>query len=875
MHVSISSGGRVQWQPYAVSCRGVVATQARRRGSSGTWWTTPGPHSLFAAWCSLTMAKGGKRRLSRLDANAVNARLERAFRHHDAGDLTKASRDYAEVVAAAPSLAAAWHGYGVLALQTEAFALAQQRLEKATSLDSSRADYQCNLGAAFEALGQFAPAKDAYARALAIEPDDVDSLFNAALVEGKLGNPREACALMERAASITPADAEIWLNVARFQLASDEVTAAREACDRGAALCSASEMRQFDAQRGAIARHEGALEQAVAYYERAIAGANPDARVTAALGEIYHELGRYEAADTTYRRALAKQPQLTETLLNLASLQLAQGYLGLAYEGYREAYRRQPNPSLRRTLAGVLRSAHPSGWDAQLQHLLVESFADPLIDPDDLASAAAVQIAMDPHLRLERALSGHEGGQVLADGGTAKPLVLVFLRSTLNVSAQLESMLTRWRTWLWDATDGGKELPVATWDLLGAFAEQTFSNEFVWQTNAQEQSSALREFDQLDTFLTELAIARELPQAQALPQKTRERIARAGIRTALYMNLGTLSSPNATMLAEQDWRAIPAFERLIERCIVQPQRERHLSADLEAFGAIDDGVSVAVRAQYEEHPYPRWLTIADGDRAHLRDYLRRLFPIFEGPWLTQPFRALVAGCGTGQEPLRLALACPNAQVTGVDLSLASLGYARRKADELDVSNVTFLHGDLMSVGQLGTFDLIVANGVLHHMDDPQAGWRALRTVLTPGGLMKIGLYSECARAAVVAARAVVAERHLSPDLDGIRALRTLVFAGEIPQISVLANSDDFYCTSGCRDLVFHACEHRFTIERIAASLENLGLDLVGFEQVDGVAQKRFGQTQTSLPALARWASVEAQYPQTFEGMYQFWVQSSR
>ena len=58
------------------------------------------------------------------------------------------------------------------------------------------------------------------------------------------------------------------------------------------------------------------------------------------------------------------------------------------------------------------------------------------------------------------------------------------------------------------------------------------------------------------------------------------------------------------------------------------------------------------------------------------------------------------------------------------------------------------------------FDLVESSGVLHHMEDPQEGWRILTGLVKPGGLMKIALYSEIARQDVVAARYSSVEAHL-------------------------------------------------------------------------------------------------------------------
>ena len=77
----------------------------------------------------------------------------------------------------------------------------------------------------------------------------------------------------------------------------------------------------------------------------------------------------------------------------------------------------------------------------------------------------------------------------------------------------------------------------------------------------------------------------------------------------------------------------------------------------------------------------------------------------------------------------------------MDLSLASLAYAKRKTTELEITNIEYLQADILKLDQLEQkFDIIESAGVLHHMDEPMAGWRVLTDLLKPGGLMMIGLY---------------------------------------------------------------------------------------------------------------------------------------
>jgi SAM-dependent methyltransferase len=179
-----------------------------------------------------------------------------------------------------------------------------------------------------------------------------------------------------------------------------------------------------------------------------------------------------------------------------------------------------------------------------------------------------------------------------------------------------------------------------------------------------------------------------------------------------------------------------ALQRLLRQQIDEPFEEGRIKANLKSFGKIAAETSQKVPAQYEEHPYPRWTSFGrtpDDTDDMVLDNIDRL----------KPLKILVAGCATGHFPMRVAINYPYASVTGIDISLASLAYGVRKAKELDIRNIEFLHGDILDVGQLKRrFDMIFSLGVLHHMGDPERGWRCLVEVLNQGGLMKIGLYPE-------------------------------------------------------------------------------------------------------------------------------------
>ena len=238
-----------------------------------------------------------------------------------------------------------------------------------------------------------------------------------------------------------------------------------------------------------------------------------------------------------------------------------------------------------------------------------------------------------------------------------------------------------------------------------------------------------------------------------------------------------------------------------------------------------------------------------------------------------PFAVLVAGCGTGYHAIGTAQKYQGAQVLAVDLSLASLAYAKRKTPAALAARITYAQADILKLGSLGrSFDVIDASGVLHHMADPLEGWRILLGLLRPGGFMHLGLYSELARRDVVAARAFIAERGYAPTPSDIRRCRQELL--ETPLRS-LARSHDFFSTSECRDLLFHVQESRLTIPAIKAFLAEHGLKFIGFEFDPATLQRYralFAQAGWSMGDLDRWHAVETEYPDTFAAMYQFWLQ---
>jgi hypothetical protein len=125
------------------------------------------------------------------------------------------------------------------------------------------------------------------------------------------------------------------------------------------------------------------------------------------------------------------------------------------------------------------------------------------------------------------------------------------------------------------------------------------------------------------------------------------------------------------------------------------------------------------------------------------------------------------------------------------------------------------------------------------------------------------------------ARALIAERGYPSTLEGIRRFRQdIMDHPDRAAFEGILISDDFYTTSTCRDLLFHVQEHRFTLPKLAAFLQTAGLRMLGFELPAAVVQRYAARFPEDLPRtdLGSWHEFERDHPDTFRGMYQFWVQ---
>ena len=696
-------------------------------------------------------------------------------------------------------------------------------------------------GGARLALGDLAGAEADFEHAVTLDPHSAagHQALGLTLLGGR---PAAAEASFERALALhpegDPAAASSHWGLARARLALGRPEAARRELERALAIDEGHQPARRELAWLACAAFDWVAAER---HLRAILEAEKkeaaDPALRAALVDVLRHLGRLDEA---LRLALAvpAEGRMRQMLARLAA--------------DRRLPIRRLEPELREKLARELAAA----------------FGDLAIDPQDLVAATAELVRLDPGCdAFLAALADPAAAAPPEARGAAWPLLLRALEKALITDLELERrLLSARRGLLASGTDGGPE----AWRLEAgcALALQAALGGYLHPLEPAEQEAA-------DSW------QRRLEEHFAARSDEWTEIGWAAALTALARPLLPLAE--AAGLGPADLEALagaaPPLERLIARLIREPALERSLAEAFRSGPWREDASSAPVRRQYESYPYPCWRGLRlDSEPRPPAEVLRRLFPRLALPeFLAQPCRVLVAGCGTGQQAVAAAGQFRASSILAIDLSAESLAYCRRMADIYatsfpDFTRIELARADLLELKAAdGLFDLVLCTGVLHHLEDPEAGWRHLRSLVRPGGLLKVGLYSRLARRQLAALQSGLGPAGAA-DSEVMAARRRLAAD---PQAATLWRFIDFYSLVGFRDLLFHPREHCFSLPEIATMLERLELRFLGFElprELAGELYSRLFPLDPARQSLENWAALESAWPDTFADLYQIWCQ---
>jgi tetratricopeptide (TPR) repeat protein/2-polyprenyl-3-methyl-5-hydroxy-6-metoxy-1,4-benzoquinol methylase len=768
--------------------------------------------------------------------NPAIAMIDEGNALEEQGRMPEAMERYEAAIKTDPQCARAHLNRGNVLLAGARFDDARNAYTLAITCDPHYAAAHFNLGNLNYRAGEFEPALRNYQAAIGIRPDFADAFVGMANALDGLGRTAEAVESYERALAISPGYAEIHFNL------------------------------------GVLATTQGWYDEAAGSLRRAVEIKPDFVQAHRKLGAVLSTLQQLDAAEASLHRALSIEPESVEILHDLATILLSRGKSPEAVQLLVPMLERAPTWTTKVAFASCVARTRFGSNDPQIRAALTTAIIEPWGMPYELCHPALSLIMLDERIagcvrlanrswpiRLPKAaLFGSDGLAALA----ADPLLRALLEAAPVSTIEFERFLTCARHALLEIASN-KQAPdhsdVAALHFYAALSRQCFINEYIFDCDDTELIAAAACRTKLLALLESYAV---VPPFLVLA-------------VAAYFPLNTL----------RDASRLPApnepgpVDEVLRQQIREPREERALRADVKCLTSITSGVSEEVRDQYEQNPYPRWVKVPLGGQAlRFNDELRRTLPF--APFMPMPDdsapEVLIAGCGTGIHSILTAQRFRGARVLAIDLSLSSITYAMRKTRELGMTNIEYAQADILKIGDIArTFDIIESGGVLHHLADPFMGWRTLLSRLRPGGFMKLGFYSELARRHVVKVREFIAARGYASTPDGIRRLRRDLIRKDMSvELQWLSNMSDFYSTSDCRDLLFHVQEHRLTLGQVESFLAEFGLQFIGFQLDPRVLNQyrlRFADDPHSTN-LRNWARFETDNPDTFAGMYQFWIQ---
>ena len=615
---------------------------------------------------------------------------------------------------------------------------------------------------------------------------------------------------------------------------------------------------------GIISFNLGDNQNTINYYKKAIASDQNNSNAYNNLGVVFNILGEVHKAKNCYEKAIKINPNYADAYNNLGIIFYNSGDNQKAKDCYEAAIKIDPNNvnflnSLINLAISMKLTDLFKNNIASYKKLFLFLFKKNNISHNNISTNGKNVLLFEYYNdKIERIIKSESLllNNRIIQNFLMEDLLHLMLQKSIIVDNLIEKFLTKIKCEILFALDGANKNDLKRYfNFIISLSEQSWLNEYVYIQSEKEKDeiyklkNKIEKSDQINEF--EIAIL------------------------GCYIPLNTSAIITKKLLNYESSSVL--FNNLVNVQVKEPLREKDLKKTIKSIDKIDDLISKKVRKQYEENPYPRWRYCDKYKSIHFLNSLNndikpnrvKYNNKFNNP------NILIAGCGTGNH-LISASNYNNANILGVDLSLASLAYAKRKVEELGSKNIKFLHGDILQLKKLNKkFDIIESSGVLHHMKDPIAGLKVLTDILEPHGYLKLGLYSKTARTGITKIREFIKQKKLKNTKEDIK-----IFRREINDVSKnllkqkLIYSRDFYSTSAVRDLLFHVQEHCFSLPQISNILENLNLEFLGFVFTNTKINKRFSKyfpNDKKNISLNNWNQFEIKYPNTFGNMYQFWV----
>lgn len=232
--------------------------------------------------------------------------LEEGLRHHQAGRIEEAAKNYRQILSADPRQPDAMHLLGVIAQTVGRLDEALELISESLRLNPSNISAMNNLAGVLKDQARYEDAAGFYEAAIEADPNSAYIHSNLGNVLQQLGRGDEAANCHRRALELDPQSYAAHCNL------------------------------------GAVLKEQGHLAEASEFYRAAIA-LNPQAHEAHVnLGVVFKEQAKFAEAEASFMQALSIQPESDAALTNLGATFKEQGRLPEAIGSLRLALRINP-----------------------------------------------------------------------------------------------------------------------------------------------------------------------------------------------------------------------------------------------------------------------------------------------------------------------------------------------------------------------------------------------------------------------------------------------------------------------------------------------------------------------------------------------------
>ena len=384
---------------------------------------------------------------------------------------------------------------------------------------------------------------------------------------------------------------------------------------------------------GTTLREQGKLEEALASFKQAIALKPDFVEAHSNLGNVFKDQKRLEEAEVSYRQAIALKPEYAEAHSNLGGTLQELGKLKEAEASFKQAIALKPDFSEAYSNLGIT-----------LERL--ERF-------DEAVTAYSKAMALKPessdaHVNFALAIQNIEFTSynpnlypalinILTIGNVTRPKnlatsILSLLKHDPLITELLQekeyTLSVEKTTSIVSYLD---ELPLLHHLMrLCPLPDLQFERLFVAMRNVfLKHLNEIGESNAIIYFLSTLSLHCFINE-YIYAESDEETVLVEALEGEIIQNLDRSEQPNITKilclasyrpLHQYNWcqtlEALDVLDDVKVRLIEEPLSEKEIALDIPLLGKISDDVSLKVRKQYEESPYPRWVKLGIPKRKSL------------------------------------------------------------------------------------------------------------------------------------------------------------------------------------------------------------------------------------------------------------------